>query len=177
MNDFSDDPSADLDDLEIDSLANPKPTATTSDAEEEALDDFDDLENLLGEAMELKATADKVKAARAKAKSGFGNTPEDLERIRRWELANEWKPVANVALFKRYVCACGKHSTVFEGMMLEQIGRYNPRNKRWTAFDAGQVMSADLPKRTAIRRMEVSMCPVCLPEQGFSLTDGLEWTA
>lgn len=176
MSDFVD-PSADLssDDTdfdELDLLVNPKPTP-----EAKALDDFDDLEALLGEAMEARAATEQVKAARAKAKSGFANTPEDLERIRRWELANEWKPVANVALFHRYVCACSKHSTVFEGMMLEQVGRSNPRNRRWTAIEDGQLMSGDLPKRTAIRRSEVPMCPVCLPEQGFNLADGLEWTA
>lgn len=147
--------------------SNPKP-------QREADGITEDLDDLLAEAMQQRATGEAVKAARARAKSGYGNTPEDLERIRRWELANEWRAVASVALFHRFTCACRKHSTVFEGMMTEEVGRHNPKNKRWVAVT--EPAPAHLPKRTAIRITPVAMCPVCLPAHGFNLADGLEWS-
>lgn len=155
---------------------NPAEHRTWADTQQPSDGITEDLDDLLAEAMQQRRVGDAVKAARARAKAGYGNTPEDLERIRRWEAANEWRSVADVALFHRFKCACGKHSTVFEGMMVEQIGRRNPELHRWTAVAEGTQQSDDLPKRTAIRISKVPMCPVCLPEKGFSLADGLEWS-
>ena len=163
-----------LDD-ELDGLLdNPRPTREASLDPDEG---FDELEALLGDAMAAKAATDKVKAARAKAKSGFQLAPEDLERIRRWELANEWRTVANTILMHRYTCNCGKHSTVFEAMMVEQIGRYNKDNHRWTAQEPGPDVDDSLPCRTVVRKSLVPVCPACLHEYGYSLVGSQEWIA
>jgi hypothetical protein len=161
----------DEDFAELDELLNPKPTPDADDPDE-AEEEIDELEALLGEALADKKVADHVKAARAKAKSGFGLSAEDLERIRKWELAKEWLPVANTALFKRYVCTCGFHTTVFEGLMLEQRHRHSSHANRWTVQEAAL---ASLPNKTAIRTARIPMCQRCAASKGYSLVTDLEW--
>lgn len=140
------------------------------------VDGLDELEELLGEAMAAKLDADKVKLARAKAKSGFSNTPDDLERIRKWELANEWRPAANVAFFERSQCSCGKHHTVFRQLMLRQVGRLNPNNNRWTVLSReNDIINAKLPKETAMRITKVPICPACCADTGYSLSSHWTW--
>lgn len=154
---------ADLEDSADDEPA-PLPT---SDA-----NDLDELEALLGEAMADAKDVQAVKAARAKAKGGFGLSADDLDRIRKWELAKEWLPVANVALFRRYTCQCGYHSTVYEGLMLEQRHRHSKAANRWTTQDSSV---ASLPNKSAIRKTSVPMCQRCADSKGFSLITDLEW--
>lgn len=129
--------------------------------------DFDDLEADLAQALSNKREADAVKQARERAKSRYGNTPDDLERIRRWELAREWQAVANVALFRRYTCSCAAHFTVFEGLMLEQSHRTQRTSNRWTRADAAQ---GDLPNKTALRHSEVAACQACASPKGWDLS-------
>jgi hypothetical protein len=158
----------DEDFAELETLLNPKPVPDVGDPEE----GFDELEELLEGAMAERADIEKVKAARAKAKGGYGLSPEDQERIRKWELAREWTAVSNTAIFKRYVCACGYHSTVFEGLMLEQKHRTDSHANRWTAQDASV---ANLPNNTAIRVKHIPMCQRCANGKGFSLATDVIW--
>lgn len=152
---------------ELEALINPKPTPDAQDDE-----GFDELEALLGEAMADRKTTEAVKQLRAKAKGGFGLSTEDQTRIRNWELAKEWLPVANTALFKRYACVCGFHTTVFEGLMLEQRHRHSSHANRWTAQE---VALASLPNKTAIRTAQIPMCQRCAASKGYSLVTDLEW--
>lgn len=152
---------------ELEAILNPKPVRDAGEP-----DDFDELEALLGEAMADKKLAVSVKAARAKAKSGFGLSAEDLARVKKWELAKEWLPVTNVALFRRYTCQCGFHVTIFEGLMLEQRHRADRHAKRWTSQDSEQ---PGLPCRTAIRKSEVPLCQRCAAANGYPLSTELEW--
>lgn len=138
----------------------------------EAPDDFSDLEALLTEAKLEKKTGEAVKEARAKAKAGYGLSVEDLERIKRWELEREWQPVSNVALFRRYECLCGYHSTVFEGLMLEQSHRTMRDSNRWTA---ATTETTGLPSTSAIRKTSVLMCQRCATQHGYSLATSLVW--
>ena len=177
------------DDLELDSL---KPTAADDaaiDEEMEALiaeadeeeaapaptsdpDDLSDLDALLGEAMAERTTAQSVADARKKAKGGYALSADDLARVRAWELAREWLPVMNVALFHRYQCACGKHNTVYEGLMLEQRHRNNATANRWTTQENAD---AKLPNRVAIRKSQVPVCPACANSKGWNMSTDLEW--
>ena len=136
--------------------------------------DFSDLDALLGEAMAERNDAQKVVDARKKAKGGFGLSAEDAERVRQWELRKEWLPVSNTAIFKRYVCACGFHSTVFEGLFLEQRHRHSSHANRWTAAEASR---ANLPNDTAIRVKSIPMCQRCAESKGFSLKTDIIWEA
>jgi hypothetical protein len=178
------------DDLELDTLAPGASEADEIEAEMEALieqadddeeaapaptsdpDDLTDLDALLGEAMAERSTAQSVADARKKAKGGYALSPDDLARIRAWELAREWLPVANVALFHRYECKCGKHSTVYEGLMLEQRHRHNKTANRWTTQENAD---SKLPNQTAIRKSQVPMCPACANTKGWDMRAKLEW--
>lgn len=162
--DFVTDSDEDFADLE--SLINPKPPVP---------DGLDELEELLGEAMAQKVEADRVKEARLRAKSGYGNSAEDLARIKAWELAREWVAVANVAFFERNECNCGKHHTVFHSLMLRQVGRINPKNIRWTAFADTDTVSKALPKETAVRVSKVPFCQCCTHEHGYWLSSDWSW--
>ena len=163
------DTTGDEDFAELETLLNPKPMPDAADPEE----GFDELEELLEGAMAERQDAQKVKDARAKAKGGYGLSPEDEERIRKWELAKEWLPVSNTAIFKRYVCACGYHSTVFEGLMLEQRHRHDKHANRWTTQEASQ---ANLPNNTAIRVKQIPMCQRCANGKGYSLVTDVIWS-
>jgi hypothetical protein len=155
---------------ELEALLNPKPTPDSDEPDE--VDELDELEALLGEAMADKKLAENVKASRAKAKGGFGLSAEDLERIRKWELAREWQPVANVALFHRYTCQCGFHATLFEGLMLEQHHRADSHANRWTSQETEQPA---LPSKTAIRKSTVPLCQRCAAGHGYSLVTDMVW--
>ena len=105
------DPDTDLEDLLAESQADDSP------------DDSDPLAELLAESLAATREALEAKQARERAKRGgqsAAEAAEDAERIRRWELAHEWKAVANVALFERHTCACGRHQTIFRQLMTRQ---------------------------------------------------------
>jgi hypothetical protein len=153
---------------DLEALINPKPLPDADEPDE----GFDELEELLGEAMDAQREITRVKELRKKQKGGFGLSAEDEARIRAWELAREWTAVANCAIFKRYECACGYHSTVFEGLMLEQKHRHDKHANRWTAQETSV---AALPNNTAIRTKPIPMCQRCANSKGFSLVTDLQW--
>ena len=159
---------SDEDFAELDEMLNPRPKPDADDPEE----GFDELEELLDGAMKERADEQRVKDARAKAKGGYGLSPDDLERVRQWELRREWIAVSNTAIFKRYICACGYHSTVFEGLMLEQRHRHDKHANRWTAQDASV---ANLPNNTAVRVKKIPMCQRCASGKGFPITSDVIW--
>lgn len=172
-----------LDDLEVGSLTIKPTEAEVEELDEElealltpaAADDdgFADLDALLGEAMAERKEAQGVADARKKAKSGFGLSADDLERIKQWELRKEWLPVSNTAIFKRYVCSCGFHSTVFEGLMLEQRHRHSTHANRWTAQETSV---ANLPNNTAVRVKRIPMCQRCAASKGFPISSEVIWS-
>lgn len=167
------DATGDEDFQELESLINPKPQPDALVGDVTDIDEtFDELEELLEGALAERADIEKVKAARAKAKGGYGLSPEDLERVRQWELRKEWLPVSNTAIFKRYVCACGFHSTVFEGLMLEQKHRHDTHANRWTAQETSV---ASLPNNTAVRVKKIPMCQRCAASKGFPISSEVIW--
>jgi len=138
-------------------------------------EEVDPLDALLEESLETVREAKEAKAARERAKRG-GQTAaeqaEDAERIRRWELANEWKAVANVAVFDRHDCSCGHVSLSFSQLMTRQQHRHLRDSQRWQATDKNLV---DLPSETVYRERHVRMCTNCAPVHGFSLTAATIW--
>lgn len=160
---------ADFDELEA--ILNPKPTPDADKGDPE--EGFAELDELLAEAIQDKKVAEQVKAARAKAKGGFNLSPEDLERIRRWELEKEWKAVAVAAVFLRTECSCGYHSTIFQQLMLEQKHRNDQHANRWTQQLPDTI--PDLPSKTIIRKQMTAMCQWCAEEKGFPLTGATYW--
>lgn len=135
----------------------------------------DPLAELLAESLAATREALEAKAARERAKRG-GQSPaqqaEDAERIRRWELAHEWKPVANVALFERHTCACGRHQTIFRQLMTRQQHRHLRDSQRWQQAEAS---IASLPNEIVVQKWESPMCPACAPQAGFEFRNVTEW--
>ena len=159
------DPDTDLEDLLAESQADDSP------------DDSDPLDELLAESLAAAREQLEAKAARERAKRGgqsASEATEDAERIRRWELAHEWKAVANVALFERHTCACGRHQTIFRQLMTRQQHRHLRDSQRWQRADASL---ADLPNEVVVQKWETPMCPACAPQAGFEFRNVTEWIA
>lgn len=145
------------------------PEADSEGAESDPLDD------LLAESLAASREALEAKLARERRKRGGQSAEqqaEDAERIRRWELAHEWRPVANVALFERHECACGKHHTIFRQLMTRQRHRHLRDSQRWQQADAAL---ADLPNEVVVQKWETPMCPTCAPQAGFEFRRVTEW--
>ncbi len=142
-------------------------------------DTFSELDELLAkkihDAQAKQALQGKVAAARERLKRGgtsAAERAEDLARIARWEALYEWKDDANVALYHRFSCACGAHSTVFEAMMRKQQHRHLRDSRRWVAADS---WSPDLPNEVAIRKTSTPICPKCSEGKGFGFRNVTEW--
>lgn len=153
-------------------------TQELDDLLEESLEESDDpLNELLAESLAATREALEAKAARERRKRGGQSAEqqaEDAERIRRWELAHEWKAIANVALFERYTCACGRHQTIFRQLMTRQQHRHLRDSQRWQQADAAL---ADLPNEVVVQKWETPMCPACSPQVGFEFRNVTEWQA
>jgi len=142
-----------------------------------SLEADDPLNELLAESLAAAREQLEAKAARERAKRGglsAAQQPEDAERIRRWELAHEWKAVANVAMFERHTCACGRHQTIFRQLMTRQQHRHLRDSQRWQRADASL---ADLPNEVVVQKWETPMCPACAPQAGFEFRNVTEWQA
>lgn len=142
-----------------------------------SLEADDPLNELLVESLAAAQEQLEAKAARERAKRGglsAAQQAEDAERIRRWELAHEWKAVANVALFERHTCACGRHQTIFRQLMTRQQHRHLRDSQRWQRADASL---ADLPNEVVVQKWETPMCPACSPQAGFEFRNVTEWQA
>lgn len=136
-----------------------------------------DLDDLLAESLAAAREEAEAKQARERAKRGgqsASEAAEDAERIRRWELAHEWKAVANVALFERHTCACGRHQTIFRQLMTRQQHRHLRDSQRWQRVDASL---ANLPNEVVVQKWETPMCPACAPQAGFEFRNVTEWVA
>lgn len=148
-----------------------------NETRQQALTDTDPLDELLAESMAATKEALEAKLARERRKRGGQSAEqqaEDAERIRRWELAHEWKPVANVAMFERHVCACGRHQTIFRQLMTRQQHRHLRDSQRWQQADAALT---DLPNEVVVQKWETPMCPACSPQVGFEFRNVTEWQA
>ena len=142
-----------------------------------SLEADDPLNELLAESLAATREQLEAKAARERAKRGglsAAQQAEDAERIRRWELAHEWKAVANVALFERHTCACGRHQTIFRQLMTRQQHRHLRDSQRWQRADASL---ADLPNEVVVQKWKTPMCPACAPQAGFEFRNVTEWVA
>lgn len=135
----------------------------------------DPLDSLLAESLEAVNVEKEAKAARERVKRGgqsVAQRQEDAERIRRWELAREWETVANVALFERHTCQCGKHSTIFRQLLTRQTHRTLRHSTRWQTTDK---VDTDLPYEVVVQKWESPMCVQCSDIFGFEFKGVTEW--
>lgn len=134
-------------------------------------DDLPDLDDLLGVALTQAAVtkADKD-LSKARAQLAAGNsgrlTPEDLARIRAWELAHDWTAVANVAVFIQHQCRCGTYNNTFEGLFIKEQHRRFPDSVQHRRVTGAL---ARLPNETAIQVRAVDLCGDCAPAAGWNV--------
>lgn len=148
---------------------------TDSDLEALLTESIDPLDELLAESLAATREAADAKIARERIKRGGGSAKERAEdeaRIQRWELAHEWKPVANVALFERHECACGRHQTIFRQLMIRQQHRHLHMSQRWQQTTAS---IADLPSEVVVQKWASPICVQCAPRAGFTFNNVTEW--
>lgn len=134
-------------------------------------DSFDDLEDLLSTAKAEQAEVAAVKSARKRKLDGRLSGEESAEieaTIKRWEMAKEWLPVANVAMFEAQVCqCCGASSLHFRGFFQRQQGRQTKAD-RWVAVDSDK-QAPNLPKERKIMETPALTCASCASLSGYPL--------
>ena len=131
---------------------------------------FDDLESLLQESLSTIKDRAFVKEGRKKLAQGKYNTAEKAAidaKIKEWEMAREWKPAANVAMFNTQSCRCGSRHAVFSGWFQRQHHRKSSID-RWVRPEAEPLSS--LPnERQDLELAQTTICATCAPAQGFYL--------
>jgi hypothetical protein len=132
------------------------------------------LESLLQESLSTIKDRAFVKEGRKKLAQGKYNTAEKAEidaKIKEWELAREWKPAANVAMFNTQSCRCGSRHAIFSGWFQRQHHRKSNID-RWVRPEADPIPS--LPnERQDLELSPTTICASCAPAQGFYLpTEG-----
>ena len=116
-----------------------------------------------------------AKTARERLKRGSGSQQEreeDAARIRAWEATHEYTDAANVALWERHRCACGRQQTIFRHFMTRQVHRYLRTTQRWVKTDE---LDDDLPNETMVQKWNTPMCTHCAPQAGWEFKNVTEW--
>lgn len=131
------------------------------------LEDFAELDALIAQEMEK---SNEEKALKVLRKRVFGANATQTEReahaaeVAALELKVIWRPVAQVAHFKRTQCRCGAIHREFEGILLEMAHRTQSGSRRWALLPN---IGSDLPKKTMFRDVSTEMCWACF--------DGMDW--
>ncbi len=135
-------------------------------------DPFADMEAFLQEEQTGMVERKNLALARARLKRVATSSQEAIEireKIQEWETRREWKAEANVALFIRQACACGRVHHVFAGLMQRQRHLEKFSVQRWNRVS---VASPKLPNETAFQDMSLGMCAECASLSGFDLSFG-----
>lgn len=169
-------PDDDLDDLLEESLEAEAEAEPASETEA-------DLDDLLAESVALRDDAKAAAEARdrlRKRHAGSGRSAAEIAadeaRVREWELRNDWEATANVALFERYKCQCGRQQTIFRQIMQRQVHRQYQATERWQVVET---TDPDLPSEIMVQKWTTGMCTNCASDHGFdfqTLPVG-EWSA
>lgn len=141
---------------------------------------MDDLDDLLAESLQQAAERKAIKESQKRLKSerpsaGTRELAEDRERVERWQAQHAWTPVANVALYERHKCECGRQQTIFRHLMRRETHRHMRTVQRFIAVEESL---ANLPNEVAVQKWETPQCTYCAQEKGFHLGSGnvYEWT-
>lgn len=148
-------------------------------------DDFDDLNALLTESIEIVKETKLAAESRKRMKQVHGVTSaerqEDSARVLAWEAQHVWRPEANVARFVEQQCQnCGDCQYLFSGLLQRQSHRHlKDGSKRWVAVESS---IASLPNEIQLATMTVPFCLECCDKVGFDLRnaywaegDKVEW--
>jgi hypothetical protein len=136
----------------------------------------DDLESLLTESVALKNKDIRVKQAKAAQAKGFiGFSKEEAALcnaiVEAWEVEKNWTPVQDIAVFERQACQCGNHTEVFDRFLQRQAHKRTTA-VRWVTVDEDGLTDY-LPRASAFREVQVTMCSFCAQEYEFSAEDAL----
>ena len=115
--------------------------------------------------MAHKADGDRLKDARKALKDKTPMPSAEYEQmladIRRIEVAREWLPVADVAMFQIQHCtACDNYAALFTGLFQRQKNRHMRDADRWVTATESQ--NRGLPKEIKNNKVEISMCSFCI---------------
>lgn len=133
------------------------------------------LDDLLTESLIAVKEKKEVAEARKRLANGgakFGNSSEDLTRLRDWESKNLWEAETLVACFQKSSCRhCQSQRMVFSGYFVRDTHKTDKsHSRRWVAIpETGTPELTKLPKETAYIRAEVPMCVDCMPQGGWDM--------
>lgn len=138
------------------------------------------LDDLLAEAVELKATKEKVKSSKKALKTSLLNRKEREELqgyVDDWESRTNWRDVAFVAMFRTHECKnCENLHSVFQGFFIQQVSKTDKTATRW--IPACDRQPGNLPRRRKEVYAYEDFCWECIEEtwlnentQGYVATD------
>lgn len=145
----------------------------TPELPESAFPEADDiLDSLLSESMQQKADAQRLKDGRKLLKSGKNLATADLDDLlkdmKRIELQQEWRPVADVAMFSIQTCeCCGNVAAMFLGIFQRQYARGQQKVDRWVAASTAE--NRGLPKEIHNQDTTTRFCCFCIEQQGYPI--------
>jgi hypothetical protein len=154
---------------DLDDLLNPPPAADNP---------FADLEQFLDEHAQEAADRGQYEADINLRKRGWpGMSQEEIafinSRMEAFEARRIWRPERNIAVFAKYVCACGQDKLVFTRWMQYQQSRVNALSRRWVALTKPPA-KGKLPESAAYEVRNVPMCPVCAVAERDIDTHGMQ---
>lgn len=136
----------------------------------EVIDDFASLEDLLNESMDSIKEAADIKARRQLlAKRGITKAErnENEEIVKSWELKREWTPKAAVALFDIQECShCGSKHSFYVGLYQRQTHKRSQIDRWILSTDTA---NAGLPKEIGTNTEHTPMCGQCIGEFGWGV--------
>lgn len=137
-------------------------TTLSSAIPETPVDDLDDLNALLGEAVQIAAAR---KAVRRGATTGAKVDPAMADLAALAEAAMRWTPQAAVARFVEEHCACGASHKRFDGWFILSHHRTDHSARRFVRADSHE----DLPAWHYIALQEVAYCAECVESEALPL--------
>lgn len=137
-------------------------TTLSSAIPETPADELDDLNALLGEAVQIAAAR---KAVRRGATTGAKVDPAMADLAAMAEAALRWTPQAAVARFVEEHCACGASHKRFDGWFILSQHRTDPSARRFARSDSHE----DLPSWHYVALQEVTYCAECVESEALPL--------
>lgn len=137
-------------------------TTLSSAIPETPADELDDLNALLGEAVQIAAAR---KAVRRGATTGAKVDPAMADLAAMAEAALRWTPQAAVARFVEEHCACGASHKRFDGWFILSQHRTDPSARRFVRAESHE----DLPAWHYVALVEVTYCAECVESEALPL--------
>ncbi len=133
---------------------------------------FEELEAIIDEGLAAKRAKEAMQKAKDRlivGAAGKEQLAEDAARLRAWDAAHCYTPVALCAFFIEQECAeCGEFQYFNQGLFAREEHRTQRGTRRWLPLRRDDVEKpSTLPREVMKRHVVVPFCGECLTSRGF----------